>query len=167
MKFDFVWIFKTPLRDWISFFKNKFSSSKYIVKGKCKMCGQCCENILFSDEKGYIKTAEHFSELQRQNLRYKHFFINGVMDETQAPFRPEEYDDPKNQAGALLFKCKSLGDNKRCRQYFMRALCCRNYPSINKTFISQGGTTLDGCGFYFDIDKKFKEYLPTGEALPH
>ena len=160
---DFAWIFKTPFRDWVSFFKNRLGSSKYIVKGSCKQCGQCCENILFSDEKGYIKTTEAFKALCKQNIRYRHFFANGTMDETQGPFKPEEYDDPNNQAGALLFKCKSLGDDKRCKHYLFRALSCRDYPIVNKYFISQGGTTLDGCGFYFDIDKKFKDYLLDGQ----
>ncbi len=159
MKFDFVWIFKTPFQDWISFFKNKFGSSKYVVKGSCKRCGQCCANIIFSDEKGYIKTPEGFEALKKENRRYQHFFISGIMDETQAPFQPEDFDDPYKQAGALLFKCKSLSDDNSCKQYFWRALCCRDYPSINKTFLAQGGQTLDGCGFYFDVDKKFKDYL--------
>ena len=153
-RFDtgWVWIFKTPLKDWISYFKNRLGSSKYVVKGECKRCGKCCENILFSDEDGYIKTAEGFEALKKRNLRYHHFFIVGKME--------GESDNQKDICGALLFKCKSLDDNKQCRQYFFRSLYCRDYPSINKTFISQGGETLDGCGFYFDVDKKFKDYLP-------
>jgi len=162
MRPDFVWVFKTPFRDWVSYFKNKMGSSKYIVKGSCKKCGQCCENIIFSDENGYIKTPEGFEKLKKENLRYRHFFINDIMDETKFPFEPEDFDDPYKQAGALLFKCKSLGNDNRCKRYFIRALCCRNYPSVNKTFLAQGGQTLEGCGYYFDVDKKFKDYLLSG-----
>lgn len=153
---DFLWIFKTPLKDWVTFFKNRFSTSKYVIKGKCKMCGKCCENILFSDEDGYVKTEEHFFQLRKRNLRYYHFFINGKMEEN---FKPADFSNPKSQAGALLFKCKSLGENKKCNHYFFRSLYCRDYPSINKTFIAEGGTTLDDCGFSFDVDKKFSDYL--------
>lgn len=154
-----MWIFKTPLRDWVSFLKNKFLTSKYVIKGKCKKCGQCCENILFSDEDGYVKTLEHFESLKKHNIRYHHFVTSGKIDEKEGQFSEQDYDNPKHQAGALLFRCKSLGEDKKCRQYFFRSIYCRDYPSINKNFISSGGTTLDGCGFYFDVDKKFKDYL--------
>ena len=33
----------------------KFFSSKYVLKGKCKKCGACCRNILFSTKEGYVK----------------------------------------------------------------------------------------------------------------
>lgn len=160
---DFIWIFKTPVKDWFSYFKNRFASSRYVVKGKCKQCGMCCENILFSDEKGYIKTFEQFENLKKRNLRYHHFFIHGKMDNSPGNgdgcFKQEDFENPTNQAGALLFKCKSLNEHRKCKHYFLRSICCRDYPAIDKTFISHGGQTLDGCGFYFDIDKKFSEYL--------
>ena len=139
---NYKWIFETPIEDWIKFFKNKFGGSKYVLKGKCKQCGNCCRNILFSDENGYIKTEEQFENLKKINKRYHHFEINGKMEN-----------------GALLFKCKSLGDDGKCKVYHFRSLFCRDYPSINPIFIANGGTTLDGCGFYFDVNKKFSEYL--------
>ena len=151
MSLDWLWIFKTPVSDWVKYLKNRMATSKYVIKGECKKCGKCCENILFSDEKGYIKTEEEFSALKKRNLRYHHFFIAGKME--------GESPDPKDSRGALLFKCKSLDENKQCKQYYFRSFYCRDYPSINKTFISRGGETLDGCGFYFDVNKKFKEYL--------
>ena len=58
-------IIKNGLEDLILYIKNKIFSSKYIVKGKCKQCGQCCSTILFSDENGYIKDEEGFYNLQK------------------------------------------------------------------------------------------------------
>jgi len=140
---DKTWIFNTSIKDWLKYFFNRFTSSRYIVKGKCKKCGQCCKTILFSDENGYIKTEKDFIELQKRNKRYKMFEISGKMEET----------------GALLFRCKSLGKDNLCKAYFFRSLYCRDYPAINPEFIKNGGTTLDNCGFYFDVNKKFEDYL--------
>ncbi len=137
------------IQDLIQYIKNKLFSSKYVVKGKCKQCGKCCSTILFSDENGYIKTEEDFLSLQKRNRRYLHFTINGRVKDKNNSF----YD------GALMFKCKSLGEDNRCKRYFLRSIYCRDYPSINPTFIHNGGETLDGCGFWFDVDKSFEEYL--------
>lgn len=139
---------KNGYEDIIQYIKNKLFSSHYIVKGKCRQCGECCRTILFSNENGYIKSEEEFRELQRTNRRYLHFDINGKVED-ENPFLD----------GALMFKCKSLGADGRCKKYFLRSLYCRDYPSINPAFIYNGGETLDGCGFYFDVNKKFKEYL--------
>ena len=142
-------VVKNTFEDIIQYIKNKLFSSKYVVRGKCKQCGQCCKTILFSDENSYIKSEESFIALQKRNRRYLHFTINGkVKDENNSFFD-----------GALMFKCKSLGKDGRCKKYFFRSLWCRTYPSINSDFIYNGGQTLDNCGFYFDVDKKFKDYL--------
>lgn len=150
MKFSvpgWFWVFKTPLKDWFNYFKNRLFTSKYVVKGKCKECGNCCRNILFSGKDGYIRTVEQFEKVKKQSPRMRHFFVSGEL----------------NNAGevALLFTCKSIGDDNRCRHYFFRSPYCRKYPIVDKNFIAQGGEMLDGCGFYFDVDKKFKEYLKT------
>ena len=141
---------KNFIQDIIQYIKNKMFSSRYVVKGKCKKCGKCCSTILLSDENGYIKTEEDFIKLQKQNRAIRNFVINGIADDV-------EKDSP--QYGALLFKCRVLRDDGRCGMYFFRSLFCRDYPSINPDFIQMGGTTLDGCGYYFDVDKKFEEYL--------
>lgn len=130
-------------------------SSKYVVKGKCKRCGQCCSTILFSDENGYIKTPEDFIKLQKANPRLKMFIINGKIDDV---------DETNTQYGALLFKCKVLKEDGSCGRYIFRSLFCRDYPSVNSNFIQMGGTTLDGCGYYFDVNKKFSQYLDTKES---
>jgi len=140
------WVFKTSFKDWVKYFFNKLFSSKYIVKGKCKKCGQCCLNILFSDENGYIKTEEGFAALKKRKSFYKQFYVAG---------RVEEDDISKD---AFLFGCKYLKDGK-CSRYFLRPLFCRDYPAINPDFIYHGGVTLDNCGYSFGVNKEFKDYL--------
>lgn len=141
---------KNSIEDIIQYFKNKLFSSKYVVKGKCKMCGKCCSTILFSDENGYIKTPEDFIKLQKVNPKMKQFTISGIVSDT---------DENDCHYGALMFKCKALGKDGKCTKYLFRPLFCRDYPAINPTFIEMGGTTLDDCGYYFDVDKKFSDYL--------
>lgn len=126
----------------IRFHIQKLLSSKFIIKGKCKKCGQCCRNIVFFIGDSTIKTEPQFESLKKFNKSYNHFFISGV-------------DDDKS----LLFTCKSLSDDNTCRDYLFRSINCRNYPKINKTFIVNGGKSLDGCGFYFDVDKNFSKYI--------
>ena len=138
---------KNFLEDVLLSLKNHFTSSKYIVKGKCKMCGECCKNILFSDENGYIKNENSFFKMQKKNKAYKTFEINGKIK-----------DENDSANGALTFKCKHLKNNK-CSIYLIRPLFCRDYPMIIPDFIYHGGSTLNSCGFYFAPNKKFKEYL--------
>ncbi len=141
---------KNFIEDLIQHIKNKIFSSKYVVKGKCKKCGQCCSTILFSDENGYIKTPEDFLKLCKKNKSLNNFVINGKITDV---------DENNLQYGALLFKCRALREDGKCGKYFFRSLYCRDYPSVNPSFIQMGGTTLDNCGYYFDVNKKFSEYL--------
>ncbi len=139
--------FKNFIEDIILSIKNRFQSSKYVVKGKCKQCGLCCTCILFLDENGYIKDEAAFKKLQKKHLIYRYFFPNGKVE-----------NEAGNLTGAILFKCRHL-KNKKCSIYWFRPVFCRDYPSINREFVERGGTTLDNCGFYFEPDKKFNEYL--------
>lgn len=127
---------------------NKLFSSKYIIKGKCKKCGKCCRNILFSDKNGYIKDEKIFYEMQKKYSYYRNFKISGVVKDRQ-----------DFQNGALTFECKFISKNNRCKIYFFRPIFCRDYPNINQDLIYNGVEMLDECGFYFDVDKKFEEYL--------
>ncbi len=138
---------KNLIEDVIFTINSKLTSSKYILKGKCKQCGQCCTCVLFSDENGYIKNEEDFKKLQKKYFVYRFFSPNGkVTNET------EELE------GAILFKCKHLKNNK-CGIYLFRPIFCRDYPAINRNFIYFGGVTLDNCGYSFGENKKFKDYI--------
>lgn len=139
---------KDFFEDFILDIYNKFFSSKYVLKGKCKKCGACCRNILFSTENGYVKDKHVFNQMQKKYRYYRNFRISGVVK-----------DKKDFQNGALTFECRFISDKNRCKIYLFRPLFCRNYPDINQEFIYQGVTMLDECGFYFDVDKKFDSYL--------
>ncbi len=129
--------------DYIKFLFQKLQSAKYIRKGKCKQCGDCCRNILlFTDSDMPVLSEEQFIQIQNWDKHFKNFYVSG-----------------KSETGALLFTCKELGDNNKCNVYFFRGLGCRNYPKINTKFLINGGKPLDGCGYYFKTDKDFQSYL--------
>ncbi len=127
---------------------NKTFSSKYILKGKCKRCGNCCRNILFSTKEGYVKDEKIFKKMQKKYRYYRNFKISGIVKDKQ-----------DFQNGALTFVCKYISKDNKCKIYWFRPMFCRDYPNINPDLIYNGVEMLDGCGFYFDVDKKFNEYL--------
>lgn len=127
---------------------NKLFSSKYVLKGKCQKCGKCCRNILFSTKDGYVKSPEVFYKMQKKHRHYRNYRISGVVSEKQ-----------DFQNGALTFECRFISKNNKCMIYPFRPLFCRDYPNVIPEFIYGGVTMLDGCGFYFDVNKKFEEYL--------
>ncbi len=128
--------------NYIRFIFQKLSSSKFVRKGKCNKCGSCCRNILFYIKDEPVKTQLQFEKIKEWDKHYHNFYISG-----------------KNETGALLFSCKEIDENNRCRVYFFRGLGCRMYPKKNTKFLINGGKPLDGCGYYFEADKKFNSYL--------
>ena len=139
---------KNFFQDFFLEFYNKTFSSKYILKGKCKKCGACCRNILFSTKDGYIKDEKIFKQMCKKYKYYRNFKISGVVENKQ-----------DFQNGALTFECKHISKENKCKIYWFRPLFCRDYPNINPDLIYSGVEMLDNCGFYFDVDKKFSEYL--------
>ncbi len=126
----------------IRFFINKVQSSKYIRKGHCKQCGSCCRNIAFLIKDKPVSTEEQFELMKQMNRHYKNFFISG-----------------RDNDNALLFTCRELDENNRCKVYHFRGLLCRLYPNPNSSFIANGGTMRDNCGFYFEVDRNFSSYV--------
>lgn len=128
---------------YIKYMLNKLNSSRFVRKGKCNMCGKCCRNILlFADKNIPVVTEEQFKKIQEWDKHFKNFYISG-----------------KSETGALLFSCKEIAENGRCKVYFFRGLGCRNYPKVNTKFIINGGKPIEGCGYYFEPNKDFKSYL--------
>ena len=120
----------------------KFNSSKYVFEGKCKCCGVCCRNILFKMGDSYLMSETDFENVKSYNKFYNHFFISGKLDD-----------------GRLLFTCKSLGDDNKCKDYFFRSIPCRMYPKVKSSFFSNGGELFENCGFKPVIKNKFQEFL--------
>jgi len=127
---------------YLRFYIQRFSSSKYVRKGECKKCGNCCRNILLYIEDEPIKTEKQFEKVKEWEKHYHNFYISG-----------------KSETGALHFTCKEIGDDNRCKVYHFRALGCRMYPKKDTKFLINGGKPLEGCGYYFEADKNFHSYL--------
>ncbi|MCD7740303.1 MAG: YkgJ family cysteine cluster protein [Candidatus Gastranaerophilales bacterium] len=127
---------------YFKFYIQKIFSAKYVRKGKCNKCGNCCRNILLYVEDEPIKTDKQFEKVKEWEKHYNSFYISG-----------------KSENGALLFTCKEIDENNRCKVYFFRGLGCRMYPKKDTKFLINGGKPLDGCGYYFEPDKKFKSFL--------
>ena len=130
------------MKKWLKYFLNRITAPKYKRSGQCKQCGECCRSIVLSDNGKEVTSIEEFELLRDKYKKYNHF-------------EPVKH----NEQGILLFKCKSLDDNNRCRDYFFRSLYCRRYPDIDKNFILAGGVLLDNCGYKIEPSKKFSDYL--------
>lgn len=126
----------------LKFLFQKLTSSRYIVTGKCLKCGNCCRNITFFIGKHIISDEEEFLRMQKFEKKYKNFEISG-----------------RAENGGLLFRCKALNEDGSCSVYNFRSVNCRFYPTINRQFVYDGGTPLDGCGYKFETSKKFDDYL--------
>ena len=128
---------------YIKYFFQKFNSSKFIRKGQCVGCGNCCRNILlYIDDNQPIKYEEQFEKVKKWDKHFRNFYVSG-----------------KSENGSLLFTCNEIDENNRCKVYFFRGLGCRFYPKINTKFLINGGKPLEGCGYYFEVNKNFKDYL--------
>ena len=86
--------------------------------------------------------------MKKKYRYYRNFRVSGVVKDKQ-----------DFQNGALTFECKFISKNNKCLIYPIRPIFCRDYPNINSDLIYNGVTMLDGCGFYFDVNKKFSKYL--------
>ena len=133
---------------YLRFYFLKLFTSKYRIKGKCNCCGACCRNIVFMIEDNYVTNEEQFEKLKEFDKKYYHFEISGKSSRRE-----------KNGQHVLLFRCKSLDENNRCRDYFFRSIYCREYPKVTDKIKLGGCETFDTCGYEIEIDKKFKEYL--------
>lgn len=127
---------------YLKFYFFKLFTAKYRIKGKCNQCGECCKNIVFMIDEDYVTTEEQFEKLKNFDKKYRHFEITG-----------------KNDRGAILFRCKSLDNNNKCKDYFFRSIYCRFYPKITDKIRLGGFETFDTCGYEIIPDKKFNEFL--------
>ena len=127
----------------IKFFIQKLQSSKFVRKGKCLGCGACCRNILlYASDDIPVVSEKQFEKIKEWDKHFRNFYVSG-----------------KSETGALLFTCRELDENNRCKVYFFRGIGCRQYPKKNTKFLINGGKPLDGCGYYFEADRDFKSFL--------
>ncbi len=127
---------------YLKFYFQKFFTSKYKIEGQCNQCGECCKNIIFMIDENYVCEEKQFESLKKFDKKYNHFDIAG-----------------KNEKGILLFRCKSLDENNKCKDYVFRSVYCRAYPFVTDKIRLGGCETFESCGFKIKINKKFENYL--------
>lgn len=99
------------------------------IIGQCKLCGDCCHDILLSDKNRWLKTDKQYKALCETDPRYKRFVNTG-----------------KNEFGQMIFSC-SKQENNICTCYEDRMAICRQHPS--KSLYYQGGWLRRECGYSF------------------
>ncbi len=137
-----------PISAWVKFFLYKLTSSRYEIRGNCNSCGACCRNIVFLTGEDYVVNEAQFEQLKKFDRKYYHFEIE------EKSMRKD-----KNGQNILLFRCKSLDNNNKCKDYYFRSIHCRLYPKITEKIRLGGFETFDTCGYKIVIDKKFEDYL--------
>lgn len=115
---------------------------KYRLKGNCKQCGRCCRNIVFYNDNKPITKDDDLNKLIKEDRHLISFYVSG-----------------KNEKGELLFTCKSLGEDNKCRHYWFRSLYCRRYPLVKSLKTGQYLQPEDYCGYKIVPVKSFKDYL--------
>lgn len=115
---------------------------KYRLKGNCKQCGRCCRNIVFYNDNKPITEDDDLEKLIKEDRHLISFYVSG-----------------KNEKGELLFTCKSLGEDNKCRHYWFRSLYCRRYPLVKSLKTGQYLQPEDYCGYKIVPVKSFKDYL--------
>lgn len=128
--------------DFIKLYLSKITAPKYKLKGQCKQCGRCCRNIVLFAYDEPIKDESLFEELRTQNKRLDLFYPSG-----------------KNDRGELLFTCKLILPNNKCKHYFFRPLYCKKYPLVKSLTNGRYLSAPKECGYTVELDKNFKEFL--------
>lgn len=111
-----------------NFFKGLFFKSRYVLEGKCKQCGQCCREI-------YLK----MTPAQTSSPLFTKIAIKWI--EWIFEFKLIRIDYEYND---LVFTCRNIGDDGKCRNYFWRPNVCRNYPLVD---YFKEPAFLDNCGY--------------------
>lgn len=69
------------------------------------------------------------------------------------------YLSGKNDKGELLFTCKALSDDNKCKCYFLRSLYCRKYPMVRSLSTGQYLSPPEECGYTIELEKIFKDFI--------
>lgn len=115
------------------------------IVGQCRMCGNCCHDILIRDGGGWLKRQKEFDALCEREPKHDRFEVTG-----------------KDDFGHLAFSCKLQGEDGLCSCYEDRLALCRNYPG--KALYYQGGWIGPDCGFRFK-SVKFRDVFSRKKPL--
>lgn len=111
-----------------NFPKKILFKTNWVLQGKCKQCGICCQEI-------YLKiTPRQLSSRFFTNLAIK--WTSWIFDFILLRIDYDNY--------YLVFTCKHRQPDGRCGNYFWRPNICRNYPLVD---YFEEPKMLPGCGF--------------------
>ncbi|MBU1026434.1 MAG: YkgJ family cysteine cluster protein [Candidatus Margulisbacteria bacterium] len=112
----------------LNFPKKILFKSRWVLAGKCKQCGKCCEEIYLKMTPNQI-SSKFFTNLA---IRWISWLFDFIL------IRVEQ------DAGYLVFTCKHRLRDGRCGNYFWRPNICRNYPLVD---YFEEPKMLPDCGF--------------------
>ncbi|NQT29407.1 MAG: hypothetical protein HQ596_02430 [Candidatus Saganbacteria bacterium] len=108
--------------------KKVFFRTHWVLEGKCKQCGKCCEEIYLKITPRQL-SSKLFAKLAIWWITWLFDFILLKVD----------YDNHY-----LIFTCKHRKPDGRCGNYFWRPNVCRNYPLVD---YFDEPKVLPGCGY--------------------
>lgn len=118
----------------------KMSKKDLVVRGECRLCGNCCRAINLEGPEGWIKSEKYFNKLLEKNSEFGRFSVL-----------------KRDSSGYLVFYCNKLGKDNLCTDYENRPSVCRDFPKKELSFC--GGGLPTGCGYRFEEIKSFKKVL--------
>ncbi len=102
--------------------------TRFTRTGNCKMCGQCCKEILLKMTPAQTSSAL-FTSIAVRWISWLFDFILIRID---------------HENGYLVFTCKHTIPSGKCGNYFWRPSVCRNYPLVD---YFEEPKFLPGCGY--------------------
>ena len=95
-------------------FKRLFPT-RYKIRGNCKQCGKCCEEILLRGTNRQINNP-FFRNIAIRWISWLYGFYLLYVD---------------YERNYLAFSCSHRGEDGKCKNYFLRPPICRNYPLLD------------------------------------
>ncbi|WP_147819890.1 YkgJ family cysteine cluster protein [Salidesulfovibrio onnuriiensis] len=108
----------------------KLLRSEVVVTGHCRMCGECCRDIMILDGGTWVSSERAFRKLVDRKPEYARFFVTCTDDR-----------------GPLCFTCRYLSDEGICLDHDNRPEICRRYPSPRIYY--RGCDLRADCGYSF------------------
>ncbi len=112
----------------LNLLKKILFKSRWVLSGKCKQCGICCEEIYLKMTPNQIG-SKFFTGLA---IRWISWLFDFIL------IRIEQ------EPGYLVFTCKHRLRDGCCGNYFWRPNICRNYPLVD---YFEEPKMLPGCGY--------------------
>ena len=111
-----------------NFPKKALFRTRWVLEGKCKKCGTCCQEIYMKISPRQL-SSRFFTDLAVRWISWIFDFSLLRVD------RDNLY---------LVFTCRHLRPDGKCGNYFWRPNICRNYPLVD---YFEEPKTLPECGF--------------------